>query len=419
MLKSEISEIKALFAPKLRDCRIDRLAGCYVNGEKSKVLTFKENFLSLPEEDQFKYLEIFRKTLSGTYGKNLLEMEFIDKKSTAETRREDADSKKLLRAINASALEEASTLEVLYDQIIANYNYIDNYLSLISHCSYDVPKITTDQIELEEGSDEVYNFILTAICPVKPTKPGLGYDPFSKTFKNLTQENMVELPMTGFLFPAFNERACDEDRILYYSKDTLDIRMELLEGALLCRIPMVAGNQKGTFQEIITETFGEEVSLSDVKSVHENLVRMTEEKRTESGEELLLDKDTMKELLKESGVDTERLQRFDSAFDKSFENLADAGAEQEAMAKAAVEEGKMVPTTKVKRLSQDVSPEDRVFRAGNILAGKQFEVKTPEVTVKIDSANTGLVETRVIDGKKCIVIEITEGLTVNGIPVKK
>jgi len=419
MLKSEISEIKALFAPKLRDCRIDRIAGCYVNGEKTKVLTFTENFLTLPEEDQFKYLDIFRKALSGTYGKNLLEMEFMDKPSTAESRREDAESKKLLRSIEQSALSEDSTLEVLYDQMIANYNYIDNYLILIAHCSYDVPKITTDKLELEEGSDEVYSFILSVVCPVKPTKPGLGYDPFSKSFKNLEQGNMVELPMTGFLFPAFNERARDEDRILYYSKDALDIRMELVENALLCRIPMVAGNQKGTFQEILTETLGEEMDYETVKAVHENLVRKTEEKKQESGEELLIDKAAMKELLKESGVKEEKLKTFDEAFDKSFENLADAGAEQEAMARAAAEEGTPISTKKVKRVSQDVSPEDRVFRAGNIIGGKQFEVKTPEVTVKIDSDQTGLVETRVIDGKKCLVIEITEGLTVNGIPVNK
>ena len=74
MNKKEISEIKKQFTPDR--CSITRICGCYVDGEKNKKTELKEAFLSLSEEESFKYFEIFKKTLSGTIGKNLINMEF-------------------------------------------------------------------------------------------------------------------------------------------------------------------------------------------------------------------------------------------------------------------------------------------------------------------------------------------------------
>lgn len=74
MNKKEISEIKKQFTPE--NCSLTRICGCYVDGEKNKKTELKEAFLSLSEEEMFKYFEIFRKSLSGTIGKNLMNMEF-------------------------------------------------------------------------------------------------------------------------------------------------------------------------------------------------------------------------------------------------------------------------------------------------------------------------------------------------------
>ena len=81
MTKQEISEIKKLFTPK--NCSITRICGCYVDGEKNKKTELKQAFLALPEEEMFKYFEILRKSLSGTIGKNLLNLEFPLKSETA------------------------------------------------------------------------------------------------------------------------------------------------------------------------------------------------------------------------------------------------------------------------------------------------------------------------------------------------
>ena len=74
MNKKEISEIRRLFTPDR--CPFTRICGCYVDGEKNKVMEMKDAFLSLQEEDMFKYFDIFKKTLSGSIGKNLMDLEF-------------------------------------------------------------------------------------------------------------------------------------------------------------------------------------------------------------------------------------------------------------------------------------------------------------------------------------------------------
>ena len=74
MNKKEILEIRKQFSPE--NCAITRICGCYVDGDKEKKMEFKEAFLSLPEEESFKYFDIFKKALSGTIGKNLIHMEF-------------------------------------------------------------------------------------------------------------------------------------------------------------------------------------------------------------------------------------------------------------------------------------------------------------------------------------------------------
>ena len=74
MNKKEISEIKKLISRK--DSQIVRFCGCYVDNEKNIRTTLKQPFLALEEDEMFKYINIFRRSLSGTLGKNLLNLEF-------------------------------------------------------------------------------------------------------------------------------------------------------------------------------------------------------------------------------------------------------------------------------------------------------------------------------------------------------
>ena len=221
MNRKEINEIKALY-DSVQDCSILRLAGCYVNGEKNKVKTFNESFYNLPEEEMYKYLEIFRKTLSGVPGKNLLDMAFT------EGGADESAGHGLLDRIRRSELKDDEVLQSFYDKVISSYDIVGNYLILLIYQSYDVPGMTTDGIMEEDASDEVYNYILCSICPMKLTKPGLGFDETVGEIHTLRQSFAVELPETGFIYPAFNERSSDDTMILYSTKRTDNIQDMLL-----------------------------------------------------------------------------------------------------------------------------------------------------------------------------------------------
>ncbi len=281
MIKQEINEIKRLFTPN--SCSITRICGCYVDGEKNKKTEFKEAFLSLPEEEIFKYFELLRKALSGSVGKNLLNLGFPTDSET------DGGTQEFLFRLRESKLKDEALLEEFYDRIIASYEFVGNYLILLIHDAYDVPGKTTDGLTMEDASDTVFEYILCCICPVVLSKPGLSYDAEINEFHNRMRDWVVNMPETGFLFPAFNDRASDIHSVLYYSKNPEELHSEFVEGILGCALSLSAGVQKEAFQTIIEETLGEDCEYAVVKSIHENLTEMIEEHK-EIPEPLTLDK---------------------------------------------------------------------------------------------------------------------------------
>ena len=372
MTRKELSEIKSQYT--LENCGILRLCGCYVDGERNKITQFNENFLNLPEEEKHKYFDIFKKTLSGTPGKNLIDMKFnVDAYA-------DEGARTFLMNLRDSGLKDDRLLDEFYDRIINNYSYVGNYLILLINQVYDIPTVTTDNIEMEDASDEVYSYILCSICHVNLSKPGLGYDEEDNNFHDKKQNHMVDVPDVGFLFPAFNKRSADEDMTVFYTKDVSEFEDGLIDCLLDCVAPLPAKQQKETFTSLVSEAVGEEADLQVVKNIHANLEQIIEEKKQESPAPVMLDKNEMKNLLEKSGVKEEKLENFEEHFEM-----------------AAGEHGKLV--------------------ASNASSGKKFEVKTPDVVIKINSDKTDIVSTQVIDGRQCLVIQIDERLVVNGISV--
>ncbi len=372
MTRKELSEIKSQYT--LENCGILRLCGCYVDGERNKITQFNENFLNLPEEEKHKYFDIFKKTLSGAPGKNLIDMKFnVDAYA-------DEGARTFLMNLRDSGLKDDRLLDEFYDRIINNYSYVGNYLILLINQVYDIPTVTTDNIEMEDASDEVYSYILCSICHVNLSKPGLGYDEEDNNFHDKKQNHMVDVPDVGFLFPAFNKRSADEDMTVFYTKDVSEFEDGLIDCLLDCVAPLPAKQQKETFTSLVSEAVGEEADLQVVKNIHANLEQIIEEKKQESPAPVMLDKNEMKNLLEKSGVKEEKLENFEEHFEM-----------------AAGEHGKLV--------------------ASNVSSGKKFEVKTPDVVIKINSDKTDIVSTQVIDGRQCLVIQIDERLVVNGISV--
>ena len=372
MTKQEIAEIKKLLTPK--NCSITRICGCYVDGEKNKKTELKQAFLALPEEEMFKYFEILRKTLSGTLGKNLMTLEFPLKSE------DEGGTQEFLLRLRDSKLKDDALLEEFYDKIIANYEFVGNYLILLIHDVYDVPGRTSDGIDMEDASDEIYEYILACICPVELSKPGLSYNAVENTFQNRIRDWVVSLPETGFLFPAFTDRSSDIHSALYYSKDPEELKDGFVSELLGCPLPLSAGGQKETFQTLIEETLGEDCGIEVVKNIHEKLTEMAEEHKEEP-EPLVLAKNEVKTILADSGVSNEKLEAFDRCYDET------AG-------------------------------ETTALLASNVMNTRTFEVKTPDVVIKVSPDRTDLIETRTINGLECLVIRLDGGVMVNGITVR-
>lgn len=374
MINSEISEIRKQF--KHENTSITKVSGCYVDGEKTVKTKFTETFLCMPEEETFKYFEIFKKTLSGRVGKNLINMEF-----PMETEFNDGTQAFLMK-LRDSELKDEDLLDEFYNKVIENYDYTGNYLILMVHAAYDIPGKTNDNILMDDASDEVYSYILCSICPVNLSKPGLSYYDDTNKFHKRIQDWVVSMPTNGFLFPVFNDRSTDIHSVLYYSKDSEELHNDFISVMLGCQVPLSAGGQKESFQTIIQETLGDECEYEIVKNIHEKLNDIIEEhKEKEIPEPLTLDKVEVKNLFTDCGVREEKLQEFDINYEKI---TGDKGS----------------------------------LLAANVINTRAFEVKTPDVVIKVNPERTDLIETKLVDGRKCIVIEINDQVEVNGIAVK-
>lgn len=374
MNKKEISEIKKQFSPS--NCNISRICGCYVNGEKDIITTFKDAFLSLSEDAIFKYFEIFKKTLSGSLGKCLHDIEF-----PLAAEKEGGAQESLLK-LRDSALKDDELLRKFYRRIIDTYCCVGNFLILIIYGSYDIPGKSNNGETMFDASDEVYHYILCSICPMSLDKPGLAYNEKDQKIENKDRDWVADMPLHGFLFPAFNDRSSDIHAGLYYTKKSHDMQDEFFAEMFEATVPMSDDEQQKAFSTVIEETFNHELDFNIAKAINDNLMeRITEHEM--SAEKYTLDKNEMKELLEESGADEEKLEHFDEIFD-----------------------GAMGKNAKGKALI-----------AQNLLNTAKLTVKSDDIVVTAKQESGSGIETKIIDGRRCLVIELSGNCTVNGIPV--
>ena len=271
-------------------------------------------------------------------------------------------------------------LEEFYNKIIGSYDYAENYYIILIHAMYDVPGKSSDGLEMFDASDSVYEYLMCSICPVKLSKAALSYNSEHNSIEDRMRDWIVEMPTKGFLFPVFNDRASDIHSVLYYTSKPEDLQPALIDELLGSSMPMTAGDQKATFQAIIADTLGEDCKYEVVKNIHETLTEMMEEHKDEP-EPLELSKTDVKKVFEKSGVPDERMQ----IFEKEYEVVAGEHAS---------------------------------LLASNIADTKKFSIETPDIVIKVNPDRADLIETRIIDGRQCLVIAVDDHIEVNGINVK-
>ena len=354
---------------------ITAIHGCYVNDNKEIISKFRMSTGMMPENESDKYYALLRKVLSGAIGKNLIDITF----KTSQVA--DSEEHKLLMELRSTQLKDEALLETFFQKIIDTVSLEGNYLILAACDSYDVPFKSKDDIASPDQSEEVFTYILTALCPVKQTKANLHYVAEEKLFHDGAMHDMVSAPAVGFLFPAFDHRSTNIYNALYYTRNIKENQDALIEALFNTPVPQPAAEQKKTFEALLTTSLGEECSLDVVQNIHDQICQRIEmHKEAKVADPLLISKEDVKDLLKDCGGNEPQLAKFSVDYDEAF------------------------------GFEADLHPK-------NIIDNKHFEIKTPDVVIKVDPARSDLIETRIIGGVKYILICADENVEVNGVNI--
>ena len=373
MNQREIGELRRRLKPEKN--AITKIYGCYVNSNK-QVISYLDGSLGLmPQDEAEKYLTLLRRTLTGQLQKNLIDIVF----STRQVA--DSEEHRLLSALRQTELKDEQVRRQFYDQVIQALDMDErNYLILLAHDTYDVPYRGRDDQDQADASDQVFSYILCAICPVKDSKAELGYFPGENEFHSRSAGQVVAPPELGFLFPAFDNRAANLYNALYYTKQTDLIHQEFIDAIFRTEPPMSADEQKETFHTALAEALEGECSMEVVRSVHQQLRdKLLQHKEEHNPEAPSISPREVDTILHNCGVEEEKVQ----AFHKS----------------CAAQFGEGVP-----------------LNPANLINSGRFEIKTENATILIDPDYSYLVETRSINGRTYLLLP-ADGMEVNGLAV--
>ena len=373
MDKKGIAEVKKCF--KKEDCRIDRMVSCFVNEEGEVISRFSDSFYALEDKELFKYCELFKQSLSGKLGRNLYTLAF-----PLEEEKEGGKQQELYQLLQSDLKEEA-LYDAFFEKIRKDYPVPGKHLLLLAHGVYDVPKKTTDGLVLEDASENVYSFLLFALCPVSLLKEGLCFDQQSDSFISRSEDFVVQKSEISFLYPAFHDRGSDIHELLYRCKkreDSLDSLPEILFGTSL---PMGEKQQKNCFSKLVEEILQEDCTFENVRLLQEELSEL-QNKENEEEREQSLPKNQVKALLEKAGATEEQLLNFSSLYDEEL------GEKNESL-----------------------------FLEN--LADSTLRLDSDNVHLRIKNEVSAILESRIIDGKEYLLLPISDNLECNGISIRR
>ena len=372
MNDKEISELRRRF--RADKTSISRIRGAYVNEKREIISEMDQSVALMSETEADELLSLLKKTLSGKIDTNLIDIHFTTQQVM------ESPQHKLLCNLRETALQDNDLVHEFYRKIIASLEIEGNYMILLASDAYDVFTYRKDGAKDDESS-EVFRYILCAVCPIKMAKPALSYYVRENCFRNVVADSMISPPALGFMFPAFDNRSTNIYNALYYTKNIKENQDTLIEALFNTPVPQPAAEQKKTFEALLSNSLGEDCNLDVVQTVHDQICQRIEmHKEAKVPDPLMISKEDVKDVLKECGVAENHISKFSVDYDEAF------------------------------GFEADLHPK-------NIIDNKHFEIKTPDVVIKVDPARSDLIETRVIGGVKYILICADENVEVNGVNI--
>ena len=366
----EVSELRRRF--RSDKTNINYVRGAFVNTKKEIVSEFNQFLGTLPEDEGDAILSLAKKTLSGAVGRNLLDVSFSTKQVL------EGEEHKLLMKLRDTGLEDEETVKAFYKKVIEAIETDENYLILLAADSYDVFKKTKDGMN-ENDSSEVFRYFVCAVCPVRAAKSSLSYLVSENRLKNVLGDASVCPPAFGFLFPAFDYRSTNIHNALYYTKDASDNHDAFVKAVFNAELLMPAEEQKGTFNSILSGEIADDLTLGIVEAVQDELkTRVEVHKESREDDNLVISKSDVHDILLRAGVSEEKIEKVEEKYDEEFGALA-------------------------------------ALPPANLISRRGVEVKTPACVIRVDPEHADVLETRVIDGVKYLLIRADETVEVNGV----
>lgn len=378
MNKKELSEIKKQFKTDNPKFVINRIANAYisVNGGIRDTKYFKiQNFALMPEIECDFYLQNCKKTLGGQLGKGLVEYAF-----PTEAYEEDGGQKKLYDLLKTK-LEDEAEVESYITYLVQSLNYPTNFYITIAHCSYSIPTKDKNDEEQEDYDDgEMYEFLLISINMSSLTDIGLYYNEKEEVVEKKLNTDMqiVKAPCDGILFPVFNDRTTDVNNVLYFTKTPKAPNEDIIMTVLGCEFNLSSEEEQLKFAKILTETLEDDLNYELINNIHENIRDVIKVGELET-EMPTLNKNEIKKILERSGVAEEKLEDFDSIYEQELGELE--------------------------------------LKPVNMIDSNKLGIKIPDITVNVKASASDKVSTQIVNGKKCLVVEIDDSLEVNGLAV--
>lgn len=371
MNEREIAEIRRRMRAEKNN--IGKICGCYVNENRSIISEFNQTLGLISNDESEEILSLLRKTFTGAIGRNLIDITFSNQQVL------DSEEHKLLSELRNSSLNDKEAIKKFYDKTIASLEIEGSYLILLANDKYDILKFSEDGEKNE--SSEMFSYIICAICPIKAAKPSLGYNIAENKFKNIVRDSLITAPELGFMFPAYESKCANIYNALYYTHDVSSSYENFVAAIFNTEIPKPAAEQTADIAEILSSTVAEDCSIELIQAVQGQLIELTADHKANKEEEpLMLSAKDMSSLLRCGGVSEETVTEFTEKFESDFGTTA-------------------------------------TIPPANILDIKKFEVKTPEVTVKVSPECSELIQTRIIDGTKYLLIRADGDIEVNGIKI--
>lgn len=412
MNKKDLADLRKEFKLNSYMMPIKEIYSVYLKKDNGEIITKELNYFEMMDmEKRELYLDNFKKVLTGTIDMKIFELDFKmhdpseSKIEVVEGTVVDINQLESLNDISNQENENES--DFISTQTIL-YNALSSGQSIVEYADMIVEKMAknytyeTDVVinfvkaeyfkgnkkrreEADESIDDyvqAIEFIVCSVNKVDVPKKALKFDYAEMTFKpNSALDTVINLnsPLDGFMFPSFNSDYVDVNKIVYYSSKAKQMNTVFVEDILDCSIKPTGIEEKESFNAILNTVVGDKIKPETMQEIYERINEKLEYQDEEEDDEPVVDMKEIKSVLEESGIEeTENLQ-------SAFEQIC--GGDYEF---------------KIKNIVPD-------FNSRSI----KIENETTNITITPKELSS-IRQVRDKNGKKCLLIELTEDVQING-----